>query len=249
MFLLDASDIARALEEARSALGAIDVPEGFRPLTLSAVQQIVHKCQMARTTSMYPGADPIPLAFRPTGDYVAAVAGLDTCWPIEHGTPDPTRLLTIELRPLAAGALQGRDYRPPGLTDVHDAAMADARELASWYFDPDTQRTWKACSPPPAPVPDDSPVEMLSARARRNIARCLRTELDRLPRAVLQDTILLSFDVDGTPTGLGFVPFPPEHHVCVRLGLDSDIDHVEPFLDRVRIRPSGKVVVLETVPI
>ena len=194
---------------------------------------------------MYPGADPIPLCFRPTGGYIAPRAGLDTCWGIEHGTPDPAKLVTVALLPLPQGVLVGRgDYRAPDLSDVRDAAMADARELASWYWDPDTERTWRTGSPTPAPVPDDSPVEMLSARARRSVTRAISNSLDQLPAAVLADGIVMSFTTDGVPAGLAFTPFPPEKHIQVTLTADSDPADIPAFLDRVRICPSGRVEVL-----
>lgn len=249
-FLLDADDVRRELEEGRAALGAIDVPEGFRPLSLTAAQAITHKLQTSRLASTYPGAPGLPLCFRPSdGTFIGAFASLDTVWPSEHGPPDPAKLVTIDLCPLPQGALHGRDYRPPGLGDVHDAAVADARELGTWYFDPDDERTWKVGTPHPAPPVPDLPVEMLSARATRSITRSISTSLDQLPRAVLADGIVVSFSTDGVPAGLAFTPWPPEKHIQVTLTLDSDPADIPGFLARVRIcRPSGRVVVLDPVP-
>jgi hypothetical protein len=72
--------------------------------------------------------------------------------------------------------------------------------------------------------------------------------LDQLPKAVLQDGIVVSFDVDGQPSGLAFTPWPPEKFIQVKLTVDSDPDDIPGFLDRIRICPSGKVVLLDTVP-
>ena len=189
-FLVNATDIARVVAEARTELVDLAVPDGFSPLSLGAITNIVHTLQMHRIRAPQ---EPVPLLFRPhSGNFRCAAAVIDTT-DAETGRPppDPRRLVAIDLRPPPPPHWEGRDHVKPGPADVAAIALDDARLLAVWFSDA-AERCWR----PGQPWPEeevDGPLTALSARVKRQISRVIRSVLDDLPRATLADTVTMAF--------------------------------------------------------
>ena len=160
--MISAGEMARPLAAAADELVDTPVPEGFARLETSAIQAVVWHLQTRRTL-LAPGEAPIPLCYRPSGAFVAALAAIDTLYlGTGHEPPDPRTLATTPLigfpYPVSGGQYRGR----PSIDDVLRLAQDDTYYLARWFADTGG-RTWQAGTPHPpallAPV-----LEALSGR-------------------------------------------------------------------------------------
>lgn len=247
-FLPNSTDIAPVLREVTAQLAGTDVPTGFTRLRWEVVLDIVRDLAVKRC-AMFDGEAPRSLLYRPGGAFLCGEAAADTLWLAEgRGPVDRGRVLTITISPLPRPRYRGGGQLDrPGFEQVLGAARLDAHQVSAWHVHADG-RCWRPGLDVPPPDDDDSPAVALSARTRRAIARVLRTTLDDAPRVLLEDRPTLTFSPeDGTYYGLNTCPSfdkPPDHYLRVRVGPDSDIDDIEPWLDRVRVAPSGKVVMV-----
>lgn len=235
-FFVNAADLAPVLAD----LPAVDAPTGFERLSLGVVLDVVRDLQVRRIP-LSPG-ESHRLAYLSDGRFVCGEEAVSN-YGFPHHTLDRRRLLitTCEALPSPVDHAQ---YKPHGRQTRVDAAKRDAVAVARWHAHADG-RTWEAGTPPPETL-EDGPLMALSARARRSIDRAIRATMDDAPRAALADGITLSFTFDGVPCGMNFTPWPPEHHIVVRVTDRSDPDDIGPWLDTVRRSPSGKVS--EVVP-
>jgi hypothetical protein len=236
-FFVNATDLVGVLND----LPAVDAPSGFVRLDLSTVAIITRDLQVRRIP-LSPGESHW-LAYLPDGRFLVGEQGVDTYGAPDHHL-DRGRLVIVECEALRSPIGPGAQYQPNGRQDRVDHAKRDAAAVARWHVD-STGRTWEVGTPHPAPVPDDSPMQMLSAKARRLINQHVRRTLDNLPVVALADGVTLVFRPDGSFIGLNYIPEPHDHHLTYTIGPETDPDEdVSRWLDRVRVRPSGKVEVL-----
>ena len=195
---------------------------------------------------MDPG-EVVSLAYLPDGKFLVGEQGVDTFGNAQGRTLDRHRLVIVQCEALRSPVGPGAQYRPHTRGDRVDAARRDAAAVARWHVDPNRAHLGSRDAVA-ITVPDDSPAVALSARARRSISRVIRGALDNLPAVFLSDRPTMVFNpVDGTFIGYGIIPDEPaDHYLVVKIGPDDDVDDVDGFLDRVRVRPSGVVEVVSS---
>jgi hypothetical protein len=221
-FFVSVEDIAAAVAE----VPAVDAPPTYVRLAVTPPIVVITRDLQVKRLAMDPG-ESVRLAYLPDGKFLVGEQGVDTFGGMHH-TLDRERIVVVECRALPS---------PIG------AARRDAAAVARWHVDP-TGRTWEAGTPWPSPIPDDSPAVALSARAKRSISQKIRHSLDNLPAPFLKDIPSMVFNAqDGTFIAYNYTPEPADHYLVVPIGPGTDVDDVDPYLDRVRTTPSGRVLV------
>lgn len=254
--LANISDLREVLDTAAIEIAATDAPEGFRPLPVWAVVEIVRSMQLLRPE--HPSDDPLALAYRSSGEFLCGALALDTFgWDSGHKV-DPGRVVVVSCVPLPSPIGPDGQYRGrPTKADVLAAACRDGAAVARWWVHPDG-RTWRSGTPHPTPPPEPIQVAM-SAAAIRAVMRVVRDRVERgLPLAVREMVPTLVFDPttgqcfgSTYPLDEPYYDRPTDTYLRVR-AVDDDPDalaRLEDELHRVRIvEPGGRVVVLDTVP-